>query len=109
MLGAAVLASAAVPMASAAPADVSINLQEDYIFVPDTETVSASFGEDGSVMLTLLEGTEGSLRHMMWIQTDEPFVNLAEAPTCAGKSLVRPISASLSVTMIMWTIPPAIG
>ena len=79
LLGTAVLAGAAVPMASAAPADVSINLLEEYMFVPDTETVSASFGEDGSVTLTLLEGTDGS-RHMMWSKIDDPFINLAETP-----------------------------
>ena len=79
LLGAAVLVSAAVPMASAAPADFSINLQEEYMFVPETETVSASFGEDGSVTLTLLEGNSGS-RHMMWSKIDDSAVNLAETP-----------------------------
>lgn len=82
LLGAAVLTSAAVPMASAEAADFNINLQEEYINDPgEVETVSAEFGEDGSVTLTLLEGsTTGSGRFMMWTQVEDPFVNLAETP-----------------------------
>ncbi len=81
-LSAAVLAVSAVPMASAAPADFDINLQEEYINDPgDVETVSAAFGESGSVTLTLLEGsTSGDGRFMMWTSVDDPFVNLAETP-----------------------------
>ena len=81
-LSAAVLTVSAVPMASAAAADFDINLQEEYINDPgDVETVSATFGENGSVTLTLLEGsTTGSGRFMMWTNVDDPFVNLAETP-----------------------------
>ena len=40
------------PMSSAAAADFDINLQEEYINDPgDVETVSATFGENGSVTL----------------------------------------------------------
>jgi len=76
-LSAAVLTVSAVPMASAAAADFDINLQEEYINDPgDVETVSATFGENGSVTLTLLEGsTTGSGRFMMWTNVDDPFVN----------------------------------
>ncbi len=43
LLAATVLVTAAIPMASAEAADFNVNLQEDYIFVPEPETVSASF------------------------------------------------------------------
>ena len=81
LLAATVLVTAAIPMASAEAADFNVNLQEDYIFVPEPETVSASFGDDGSVTLTLLEdGISGSGRFMMWNDVEDPFVNLAETP-----------------------------
>lgn len=85
LLGAAVLASAAVPMASAEAADVNVNLQEEYISrsgdSEDDEAIPATFGEDGSVTLTVKEGpSAGAGRFMMWSKIDDPVINLAETP-----------------------------
>lgn len=79
LLGAAVLTSAAVPMASAEAADFSINGQEEF-FAP-AEGISATFGEDGALTLTIEDAAvSGSGGHMMWTQVEDPFVNLAETP-----------------------------
>ena len=73
-------------MASAAPADVNINLLDEYIYragdSEDSETIPATFGDDGSVTLTLKEGpSAGAGRFMMWNDNiDDRFVNLAETP-----------------------------
>ncbi len=79
LLAATVLTAAAVPMASAEAANVNVGVLEDYLSEQDPETVSASFGADGAVTLTLKEGTSGS-RLTMWTHVEDPFVNLAETP-----------------------------
>ena len=79
LLGAAVLTSAAVPMASAEAADFNINGQEE--FYNPHEGISATFGEDGSLTLTIEDATaSGSGGFMMWGDVEDPFVNLAETP-----------------------------
>ena len=79
LLGVAVLTSAAVPMASAEAADFNINGQEEF-FAP-AEGITATFGEDGALTLTIEDAAvSGSGGHMMWTNVDEPYVNLAETP-----------------------------
>lgn len=79
LLAATVLTAAAVPMASAEAANVNVGVLEDYLSEQDPETVSASFGADGAVTLTLKEGNAGN-RLTMWTHVEDPFVNLAETP-----------------------------
>ena len=65
LLGAAVLASAAVPMASAEAANVNINVQPEF-FSPNAG-ISESFSEDGAVTLTIDDATaSGTGGLMMW-------------------------------------------
>ena len=84
LLGAAVLASAAVPMASAEAANVNINVQPE-LFSPNAG-ISESFSEDGAVTLTIDDATaSGTGGLMMWPdyaneENTDNVVNLAETP-----------------------------
>ena len=84
LLGAAVLASAAVPMASAEAANVNINVQPEF-FSPNAG-ISESFSEDGAVTLTIDDATaSGTGGLMMWPdyankENTDNVVNLAETP-----------------------------
>lgn len=83
LLGAAILTSAAVPMASAESADFSI-LPPNYesLIIADSENVTADVTENGPMTLTLSGSNSHSLVLMMWNNgtVENPFFNLAELP-----------------------------
>lgn len=83
LLGAAILTSAAVPMASAESADFNI-LPPNYeaLIIQDSENVTADVTENGPMTLTLSGSNSHSLVLMMWNNgtVENPFFNLAELP-----------------------------
>ena len=83
LLGAAILTSAAVPIASAESADFSI-LPPNYesLIIADSENVTADVTENGPMTLTLSGSNSHSLVLMMWNNgtVENPFFNLAELP-----------------------------
>lgn len=81
LLGAAILTSAAVPMASAESADFSILPIADYLNNSD-KNVTAEVADNGALTLTLSGSTNHALVHMMWNSgaVEDPSFNLAELP-----------------------------
>lgn len=81
LLGAAILTSAAVPMASAESADFSILPIADYLNNSD-ENVTAEVADNGALTLTLSGSTNHALVHMMWNSgaVEDTSFNLAELP-----------------------------
>lgn len=80
LLTAAVVASAAVPMASAEAADFDINGKE-FFFIADEETTPLTFGEDGSMTMTIAAKAEGvNSGCMMWTNVADKFVDLSQTP-----------------------------
>ncbi|MCI8554650.1 MAG: LPXTG cell wall anchor domain-containing protein [Clostridiales bacterium] len=80
LLAAAVLATAAVPMASAEAVDFNINGQEEFIKT-DADFTTVSFANDGAMTLTIAaKGDSVNSAHMMWTNVPEKFVDLSQTP-----------------------------